>query len=213
MRIWLITVATGIFRDRCLLIQSNRSLLCAHSRSFGFSFPKKSQGKKLLTNELSASNANNNQPEQWFVINVSEHRPSNEPLHEINRTICHLNNEFVAHGEKFQYLQFGRCAKQKKKHHVNLLVLAHCVDSMVLVCYSVLIVKIAPNSHLQQNAQTLTIPLIPMNSTNKNGLWKYVRSYKLPTNETLSAENQGGICCFFSSSLLCKNNRKKSRSE
>lgn len=39
-----------------------------------------------------------------------------------------------------------------------------------------LIVKIAPNSYLQQNAQTLTIPLIPMNSTNKNGLWKYVRS-------------------------------------
>lgn len=65
-----------------------------------------------------------------------------------------------------------------------------------------LIVKIAPNSHLQQNAQTLTIPLIPMNSTNKNGLWKYVRSYKLPTNETLSAENQGGICCFFFFSFL-----------
>lgn len=70
-----------------------------------------------------------------------------------------------------------------------------------------LIVKIAPNSHLQQNAQTLTIPLIPMNSTNKNGVWKYVRSYKLPTNETLSAENQGGICCFFSS-LLCKTTEK-----
>lgn len=197
-------------------MQSIRFLLnFVHSRSFGFPFPqKKIQGKKLLSNELSASNANNNQHEQWFVINVSEHRPSNEPLHEINRTICHLNNEFVAHGEKFQYLHFGRCAKQNKKHHVISLVLAHCWYSMVLAFDLLfgLIVKIAPNSHLQQNAQTLTIPLIPMNSTNKNGLWKYVRSYKLPTNESLSAENQGGICCFFPS-LLCKTTEKKSRSE
>lgn len=101
--------------SRSMLTYAEHSLFTLRSLTFVWiSLPQKKPREKLLSNELSASNANNNQHEQWFVINVSEHRPSNEPLHEINRTICHLNNEFVAHGEKFQYLQFGRCAKQKK---------------------------------------------------------------------------------------------------